>query len=70
MQLADLFVSAALRHTVVPVDQEIALSAAAISNQHGLAMADALLYATAEKLAAEFVTSDTHFKNFPRVTLV
>jgi predicted nucleic acid-binding protein len=68
--LADFFVSEALRHSIIPVDQEIALAASAISIQHGLAMADALLYSTAEKQGAEFVTSDSHFKGLPGVTLL
>ena len=68
--IADLFVSEALRRTVVPVDQEIALSAAVISMQHALPMADALIYATAEINGAELVTSDAHFKSLPRVTLL
>ena len=68
--VADLFVSEALRRTVVPVDQDIALSAAAISIQHELPMADALIYATAERNRAELVTSDAHFKGLARVTLL
>jgi toxin FitB len=68
--VADLFVSEALRRTVVSVDQEIALSAAAISIQHELPMADALIYATAERNGAELVTSDAHFKGLARVTLL
>jgi predicted nucleic acid-binding protein len=68
--VADLFVSEALRRTVVPVDQEIALAAAAVSIQYELPMADALIYATAEKNEAELVTSDAHFKGLPRVTLL
>jgi predicted nucleic acid-binding protein len=68
--IADLFVSEALRRAVVPVDQEIALSAAVISMQHALPMADALIYATAEINGAELVTSDAHFKGLPRVTLL
>lgn len=68
--IADLFVSEALRRTVVPVDQEISLSAAVISIQHALPMADALIYATAERNAAELVTSDAHFKGLARVTLL
>jgi len=68
--IADHFVSEALRRTVVPVDQEIALAAVVISIQHELPMADALIYATAEKRAAELVTSDTHFKGLPRVTFL
>jgi toxin FitB len=68
--VADLFVSEALRRTVVSVDLEIALSAAAISIQHELPMADALIYATAERNGAELVTSDAHFKGLARVTLL
>jgi toxin FitB len=68
--VADLFVSEALRRTVVSVDQEIALSAAVISIQHELPMADALIYATAERNGAELVTSDAHFKGLARVTLL
>ena len=68
--VADLFVSEALRRMVVPVDQEIALSASVISIQHELPMADALIYATAERNGAELVTTDAHFKGLPRVTLI
>jgi predicted nucleic acid-binding protein len=68
--VADLFVSEALRRTVVPVDQEISLSAAVISIQHELPMADALIYATAERNGAELVTSDVHFEGLARVTLL
>lgn len=68
--IADLFVSEALRRTVVPVDQDTALAAAVISIQHALPMADALIYATAEKNGAELVTSDTHFNGLARVTFL
>ena len=68
--VADLFVSEALRRTVVPVDEEIALAAALISIQHELPMADALIFATAEKYGAEVVTSDAQFKGLPRVTVI
>jgi predicted nucleic acid-binding protein len=68
--VADRFVSQAEQHVIVAIDQVIALSAAAVSIQTGLAMTDALLYATAEKLGAELVTSDIHFKGLPRVTLL
>jgi predicted nucleic acid-binding protein len=68
--LADRFVSEAVRHEVIPVDQTIALAASAVSVQYGLAMADALLFTTAEQRKAEFVTSDNHFKDLPGVTLL
>ena len=68
--IADLFVSQALRRTIIPVDQEVALAAAAISIQHQLPMADALIYSTAESHSAELVTSDVHFKGLAGVTLL
>lgn len=68
--VADQFVSTALRNILVPVDENIALAASTISIQHNLPMGDALLYATAEKLGAELVTSDTHFEGLQRVTLI
>lgn len=68
--VGDLFVSEALRRTVVPVGEEIALAAAVFSLQYALPMADALIYATAERHGAELVTSDAHFKGLPNVTLL
>ena len=67
---ADEFVSVALRHTVVPIDQQIALQAAALSIQHKLAMADALVYTTAGKVGAKLITSDSNFSELPGVTLL
>lgn len=68
--IADLFASEALRRTVVALDQEVALAAAVVSIQHSLPMADALIYATADRHGAELVTSDVHFSGLPRVTLL
>lgn len=68
--VTDTFMSQVLRRTILCIDEEIALSAAALSIQYRLAMADALLYATSEREKAEFVTSDPHFKDLPRVTLL
>lgn len=67
---ADHFVSEALRHTVVPIDENIAVLAAAISIQNQLAMADSLIYAVTVKFGAELVTGDSAFQNLPRVTLL
>src|SRR5258707_8688328 len=68
--VTDIFMSEALRRTIIPIDEGIALSAAAVSIQFRLAMGDALLYATSEREKTEFVTSDPHFKDLPRVTLL
>jgi toxin FitB len=68
--IADWFVSQALRHPLIPVDQEIALNAAVLSLQHKLAMADALVYASASKIKADLITSDSDFGKLPGVTLL
>jgi len=68
--LADIFVSHALRRQVIAIDEKISLAAVSISIDGQLAMADALLYATARVYDAHLVTSDSHFKNLPDVTLI
>jgi predicted nucleic acid-binding protein len=47
--------------SVVDLDQFLALSAADVSVGHGLAMADAIVYATAQSKGADVVTSDADF---------
>lgn len=60
-------VSAMQRTRVVPIDQELALTAADLSLEHGLAMADALVLATAQRFKATLVTSDRDFERIPDV---
>jgi len=67
---ADRFLSAALRARVVPLDERLALLAARMSLDRRLAMADAIIYATAQVAGALLVTSDTHFKGLPGVTVI
>jgi toxin FitB len=69
-QLADAFVSEALRRTIVALDENMALAAVEFSIQYQLPMGDALLYAAARSANAEFVTSDAHFKGLPGVTFL
>jgi predicted nucleic acid-binding protein len=52
---------------VVPLDTGIALLAADLHRQHGLATADAVVYATARQQQAELLTCDAHFKGLPDV---
>ena len=66
---ADRFLSAALRARVVPIDDRLALLAARISLDRHLAMADAMIYATALAAGAQLVTSDTHFQGLPNATV-
>ena len=65
---AVIAVSAMQRSQVVAIDQEIALTAADLSLEHRLAMADALVLATARKFQAELVTSDRDFEGVSGVT--
>lgn len=68
--LADVFFSYALRKTIVPFDEVLAIKAADLSIFHKLSMADAIIYATAKHYGAQLVTSDGHFENLPGVTLL
>jgi len=62
---------AALRATtVVPLDESLALEAADTSLEHGLAMADAIILATARRHQAKIVTGDADFDGLPGVTLI
>ena len=67
---ADRFLSAALRARVVAIDERLALLAARISLDHQLAMADAMIYATALAAGAHLVTSDGHFQGLPKATVI
>lgn len=56
------------RTRVVSPTVRISVTAADLSLAHGLAMADALVYATALDHEAELVTSDVDFEGLPGVT--
>ena len=51
-------------------DETLFLEAADSSLEHGLHMADALVYATARENSAVLYTSDEDLKGLPGVTLV
>jgi len=55
---------------IVPLTTEIALMAADLTLSHKLALADAVIYASAKKYHAELVTSDDHFEGLSGVTYV
>ncbi len=64
-----LLVAGRLNSThVVVLTPGIALLAADLSLRHGLAMADAIVYATAVDQDAELVTSDADLRGLPGVT--
>ena len=59
-----------LNAKVVPLTEDLVLKAADISLATGLAMADAIIYATAMDSNAKLVTSDPHLKNLESVTFI
>lgn len=54
----------------VPMDVPTAIVAVDMSRDHGLAAADAVIYATARLQELELVTLDGHFRGLPGVTLL
>ncbi len=58
------------RAELVPVDQSLALEAADVALEHGLAMADAIIYVTATRYGATVVTADADFAGLPGTLVV
>jgi len=58
------------QHVVVDLDADTALSAATTSLEHGLAMADAVVYVTALLHDATLVTGDADFADLPGVECI
>ena len=67
---AYLAVSQMNRTRVVPLGESLACHAADISLEHQLAMADAIVYATALAHQATLVTSAADFKGLPKVSYI
>ncbi|MFI5198088.1 MAG: type II toxin-antitoxin system VapC family toxin [Thermoanaerobaculia bacterium] len=59
-----------LRTNVVPLSETLALEAADTSLEHSLAMADAIVYATARSRGAELVTTDADLEGLPGVVFL
>lgn len=55
---------------VVQLTESIAYLAADLSLRHGLAMADAIVYATAKDQDAEVITGDADLKDLPGVVYI
>ncbi len=62
-------VALAFSNTLIlyPLDSDPAIKAADTATQHSLAMADAVIYATAMEAGADLLTCDAHFANLPCV---
>lgn len=63
-------VSLMRRATIEPLDESLALEAADLALTHGLAMADAIIYATARRHGATIVTGDADFERLPGTTVI
>ena len=55
---------------VAPLTTDIATKAADYAKVHGLATADAIIFATADDARADLLTCDAHFAKLPRVVYV
>lgn len=55
---------------IIELDESIAIEAADFSLQHKLGMADAVIYATAQRFNAKIVTSDTDFEGLKDVEIL
>jgi predicted nucleic acid-binding protein len=66
-EVADKAIAATRAAQVVVLDEATALYAAELAQTHGLATADALVYATALREQAVLVTCDAHFEGLPGV---
>ena len=69
-ETALLFAGRLTATQVIPLTDSIAFLAADLSLRHGLAMADAIVYATAKDQEAEVVTGDADLKDLPGVVHV
>jgi len=55
---------------VIPLDTRLALAAAEVSAQYKLAIADAIIYATAAARGADILTCDAHFEGLHGVAFI
>lgn len=55
---------------LVSLSESLAYHAANLAIEHRLAMADAIVYATADAYHARLITSDKDFKNLPKVLYI
>ena len=66
-ETALLAVAQMLRTNIVALSETLALEAADVSLERSLAMADAIVYATARAHGAELVTTDSDLQGLPGV---
>jgi len=64
---ADAALAFSKKLAVRQLDKDLAVEAADYAARHSLAMADAVIYATAMNAGADLLTCDAHFANLPGV---
>lgn len=69
-EAVDAFFAFTARCIIAPLETTIARLAAEVAMRHKLAVADAIIYATAEHHDADILTCDAHFKDLHRVVYV
>jgi predicted nucleic acid-binding protein len=69
-RVADLAVTRMRAQRIIPLDDRLAVEAADHALEQRLAMADAIVYATARTHGATLVTGDGHFADLPGVEYV
>jgi predicted nucleic acid-binding protein len=60
-------ISAMYQSTIVPLSPVLAVEAAALGHEHGLPLADSVIYACARAYGATVWIQDAHFENLPNV---
>ena len=60
-------VAAMLKGKIIELTLNLSMSAAKISMQYNLPMADSIIFATAKKHQCDIWTQDAHFESLPRV---
>ena len=64
-EAADTLLAHSMGCVVATLDTRIAVRAIDCAHAHGLAMADAIIYATALEAGADLLTCDAHFADLP-----
>ena len=67
---ADLIARYLAKLQVVPLDFDLAVGAARLARELGLALADSIIYATAQATGATVVTGDADFAELPQVMYI
>lgn len=70
IEKADMAAALLQNYCVAAMDTPVPLIAARLTTEHGLSMADAVIYATAVQREVQLVTGDSHLRDLPGVDYV